>query len=290
MNESMSALGSEARGVAPSHAVRAPTRGPACLEESDGLAVKGEGDLVDVHPFPCLHVSVLAELVAPHLVRARLEVQQSRSVGVDDHGAACVPVWAEPRAEATPPCRFAICVSEQRVDVEAEEVELGEDAIHRELLRDRLDVLQDDARDRRTGFLDQLGERHLEVQQLVVVDVEEPINPVTRALVKRAEDLRFLPLHQGVVVAVLGVVRLYVLGNMRHGHKRRKLSGGEQRQQLRRVFHVDKHVADPKGKVVPQPPLESMRLAGHERDGNAQSGVGARLARAIVLNAPRAGS
>ena len=90
-----------------------PARGAARLEEADGLAVEGEGDLVDVHLLARLHVPVLAELVAPHLVRARLEMQQGRSVGVDDHRAARKTMWAEPRAKSTPPGRFSICVREQ---------------------------------------------------------------------------------------------------------------------------------------------------------------------------------
>ena len=90
-----------------------PARGAARLEETDGLAVEGEGDLVDVHLLARLHVPVLAELVAPHLVRARLEVQQRRPVRVDDHGAARVPVRAEPRAEAAAPRRLAVGVREQ---------------------------------------------------------------------------------------------------------------------------------------------------------------------------------
>ena len=144
------------------------------LEEADRVSVEGEGDFVDVDLFALLHVAVLGELVAPHLVRARLEVEQRRLVRVDDDRASCVAVRAEPGAEPAPAGRLAIGVREKRVDVEAEEVDIREDALDGQLLRDGLHVLQHDARDRRPRLLHELRKGHLEVEQLVVVDVEQP--------------------------------------------------------------------------------------------------------------------
>ncbi len=149
----------------------------------------------------------------------------------------------------------------------------------------------------------------------------EPIDAVAWALVKRAEHLRLLPLHERVVVAVLRVLLRIMLGDVRHGHERRELGRGEEREELRCVLDcgvsarggwageggqmagwidgingsggcrfwgigarrtVDEKVADAEGKVVVQPPLEAVWLARHQRDCDAQPRVRPRLARTEV--------
>ena len=116
-------------------------------------------------------------------------------------------------------------------------------------------------------------EGDVEVEDLVVVDVEEPGDALNAAELEGAADLRLLSLLQRVIVVGRRVFAA------RHRHKAAKLVRIQKLEQLWRVLDMDKNVAHSEGFVVAQPPVEAVRLASHQSDREARASVVVREAR-----------
>ena len=85
------------------------------------------------------------------------------------------------------------------------------------------------------------------MEELVVVDVEEPVDAERAALAHRAAHLPLLPRHQRVVVVLrVGAERgLAQVRRRRHRDEVGKLGRREQLDELGRGLDVDEGAADP---------------------------------------------
>mmetsp|Transcript_15654 Transcript_15654/g.39846 ORF Transcript_15654/g.39846 Transcript_15654/m.39846 type:complete len:224 (+) Transcript_15654:235-906(+) len=182
------------------------------LKEADGVAVVGKGD--GRLPFGRA-VHLIAELGAPLLEVARLIVQD-HALG-QRHGVRCAaeavrPVELDRGERATD--GLAVHVREHPLLGEPADVLEEVDRLDRG--RDRLEIAESDVcrAARRAG--DDLAQRFVEPYQLVVVDVEEPVDAQLAALAQRLVHVVPLPvLQRPVVVAEVAVSTL-----LRDGHAR----------------------------------------------------------------------
>ena len=213
---------------------------------------------------------MLNELVSPLLVQARLEVQDASLRDWHHVVVTRETVWPVPISGGAQARRLAVAVRKHLVL--RENLNVLEDALGAQGLGNGFNVHEDDAGHAGCETVHNLGEGHVKMKELVVVDVKEPGDASRTALGNRATHLPLLPLHESVIVVggmrIERVERVVVAGG--HRHEVGKLVGGQHGHELGRVLNVHEDVRDAQRAMITQPPVKFMWLAGHERYGHPE--------------------
>mmetsp|Transcript_42640 Transcript_42640/g.96407 ORF Transcript_42640/g.96407 Transcript_42640/m.96407 type:complete len:259 (-) Transcript_42640:737-1513(-) len=145
-----------------------------------------------------VHISMLQEFVTPLLIRARLEMEDTRSLDRHDMVAPSEAMGTMPIGVSSPAGGLAVAISEHLML--REHLDILKNAICRQRLGNGFDVDEDDASNSRGERLDDAGERLVKVEELVVVHMEQPLDAPLFAFGHRTLHLPLLSLHQRVVV------------------------------------------------------------------------------------------